>query len=52
MADAELKVIVDTEQFKAMLDDFVQNTLPDAMREIVRDEMHKQITATAMSSVE
>lgn len=51
MADAELKVIVDTEQFKSMLDDFVQNTLPNAVREIVRDEMHKQIKAAAMSSV-
>ena len=52
MADEELKVSVDTDQFKAILDDFVQNTLPNAVREIVRDEIRKQVKAVAMSRVE
>ena len=38
MADIELNVSVDTDQFKAMLDAFVQNTLPGAVQEIVRSE--------------
>ena len=51
MADAELKVSVDTDQFKAILDDFVQNTLPNAVREIVRDEMVSQESKSLMYEV-
>ena len=43
MANAEMSVKFDTSDLQTLLDDFIQNTLPDAVREIVRDELGKQI---------
>ena len=49
MSELEMKISVDTKELQSMLDDFIKNTLPNAVREIVRDEMHKQFKAAAMS---
>ena len=49
MANVEMSVKFDTSDLQTLLDDFIQNTLPDAVREIVRDEMDKQIKEAAMS---
>ena len=49
MSELEMKISVDTKELQSMLDDFIKNTLPNAVREIVRDEMHKQVKAAAMS---
>lgn len=47
-----LNVTFDTTDLQALLNDFIEHTLPDAVSEIVRDEMHKQVKAAAMSRVE
>ena len=49
MSELEMKISVDTKELQSMLDDFVKNTLPNAVREMVRDEMHKQVKEAAMS---
>ena len=49
MSELEMKISVDTKQLQSMLDDFVKNTLPNAVREMVRDEMYKQVKEAAMS---
>lgn len=51
-SNAEMKVSFDTTDLQTLLNDFIEHTLPDAVREIVRDEMHKQIKEAAMSRVE
>ena len=52
MSELEMKISVDTKELQSMLDDFIKNTLPNAVREIVRDEIRKQVKAVAMSRVE
>lgn len=47
-SNAEMKVSFDTTDLRALLNDFIEHTLPNA----VRDEMHKQVKAAAMSRVE
>ena len=51
-SNAEMKVTFETTDLQALLSDFIHNTLPVAVSEIVRDEMHKQFKAAAMSRVE
>ncbi|UOO89523.1 hypothetical protein LVJ82_00645 [Vitreoscilla massiliensis] len=48
MANAEMKISVDTKEFQSMLDDFIKTTLPNAVRAIVQDEMNKQAKAAVM----
>ena len=47
-----LNVTFDTTDLRALLNDFIEHTLPNAVREIVRDEIRKQVKAVAMSRVE
>ena len=49
MSELEMKISVDTKELQSMLDDFIKNTLPNAVREMVRDEMHKQVKEAALS---
>ena len=47
-----LNVTFDTTDLQALLSDFIENKLPNSVREIVRDEMHKKVKEAAMSRVE
>ena len=49
MANAELSMELDASELKQVLDDFIQIDLPNAVREMVRDEMYKQVKEAAMS---
>ena len=49
MANAELSMKLDASELKQVLDDFIQIDLPNAVREIVRDELAKQVKEAALS---
>ena len=51
-SNAEMKVSFDTTDLQALLNDFIEHTLPNAVREIVRDELVSQAIGYAASSNE